>query len=270
MSTLKAKTLQRLQELQGAPKRSLGQNFLVAEHVVERILQAVAAETGDLLEVGPGLGTLTDELIATGRPLRLIELDKKFAQYWRERGQNVIEADALAIDWRELNLPDPTILVSNLPYQIAASLVIERSLQPSGVRSMILMLQKEVGERVTASPSTAEYGLLSVVAQVFWRVDKLMDASPQNFYPPPRVASRVLRFRALGGAEWRDGGRRKSLLALVKAGFAQRRKLLYKNLGAYAPANWQELLTQVGAHAQARAEELSPDQFVKLLNLVEK
>lgn len=143
--TRKELILQRLRELGAEPKRSLGQNFLVAEHVIEKILNAVKlTPSSALIEVGPGLGALTEGLAELGRPMKVVELDSRFAAVWRSRGLEVIEEDALALEWKTLNLASDTLLVSNLPYQISSSLVIERSIDPAGVAKMILMFQKEV------------------------------------------------------------------------------------------------------------------------------
>ena len=127
LDTLKA----RLQELEISPKRSLGQNFLIGDHVIEKIIAEVrATHSKHIIEVGPGLGALTEELVKLDLPIQLIELDRAFSQFWRDKGLELIEGDALKIDWSQWSLPDKTVLVSNLPYQIGASLVIERSLQP--------------------------------------------------------------------------------------------------------------------------------------------
>jgi 16S rRNA (adenine1518-N6/adenine1519-N6)-dimethyltransferase len=260
--------LARLEEVgSSGPKRSLGQNFLVSDQVIERILFAVRSEPfTDLIEVGPGLGALTEDLLAPeilrdGRRFVAIELDREFAGYWRGRGIEVIEADALKQDWREIGLREGSLFVSNLPYQISSSLVIERSLEPAGITRMILMFQKEVAQRLRASHATKEYGLLTVIAQTFWEITTVCEAGPRDFFPPPNVASRVLGFRRIKRAEV---DKPEAFLAFVKAAFSHRRKLLIKNLGVYGVDIVADALAAKGLKSTARAEELDPETFVRL------
>jgi len=250
-----------------AAKKSLGQNFLISDVVIDRILQEVAArKPARLIEIGPGPGALTDGLLQMGLPLTAIELDSTMAARWREKGLEVIEADALRIDWAPLTAPERTLLVSNLPYQISSSIVIERSLDDRGVGDMVLMFQKEVAQRIRAAASAPDFGLLSVIAQVFWDVVTITDAGPRDFLPPPKVASRVLAFRAraAGGLD------RRAFLGFVKAAFAQRRKLLRSNLRGWMIDHGipeEKLLAKLAAFGlkeTARAEEISPARFLEL------
>ncbi len=267
MSSMKSSLIQRLESLQISPKRSLGQNFLINSEVVEKILSSVRAWSPSMLvEVGPGAGALTDELQEMGLVLKLIELDSKFAEHWREQGLEVIEGDALKIDWKELQLSDQSVLVSNLPYQISSSLVIDRSMDRNRFEAMALMFQKEVAQRILAKPCHKDYGLLSVVSQLFWRIEKLCDVNPGSFFPPPQVASRVLLFKRIE-SEIDDP---ELFLALLKGCFAQRRKKLITNLNAWLKSkgrntNLKEIFLNLGFSESIRAEELTPRQFRDLL-----
>ena len=247
-------------------KRSLGQNFLVSDHVVEKILKAAQSFNPEkLIEVGPGPGALTDHLKTWSIPLQLIELDRDLVAYWREQGCEVIEADALQIDWSQLIKPN-TVLVSNLPYQISSSLVIDRSLDENGLQAMVLMFQKEVAQRLMAQKSTEDYGLLSVIAQNFWLIKNVCEAGPRDFSPAPRVASRVLSFTKKPS----EIKNRKKFLKFVKAAYAQRRKQLKSNL--LSDPEWQNkspvlLPSWLEANKRPltiRAEELSPDEMKDL------
>lgn len=269
---LKSLILSRL-ELSGAtPKRSLGQNFLIDEQVVAKIIGAVKASPGELIiEVGPGLGSLTESLCKMDRPLVLIELDRQFADYWRERGQKMIEGDALQIEWDSLTLSPKTILVSNLPYQISSSLVIDRCFGPSELKTMILMFQKEVAQRITASPRKKNYGMLSVMSQTFWDITSVCDAGPRCFFPPPKIASQVLKFTrkdAFGGSA--DVANSQAFLNFVKMAFSYRRKVIWKNLNVEYQKygmNVEEAILlgeRLGLGRFARAEELTPLQFWNL------
>lgn len=266
--TRRERLLEKLKELQTGPKRSLGQNFLIADGVIERILER-AAKPGfsELLEIGPGLGALTEGLIEisarlAGSRLRVIELDRAFADDWRARGVEVIEGDALQIDWAELALKPGARLVSNLPYQISSSLVIDRSVWPFGVTSMVLMFQKEVARRITAQARSEDYGLLSVIAQIGWTVNVVSEAGPGDFYPPPRVASRVLGFERRADAP--DEAEFAAFLKFAKAAYSHRRKLMVKNLEPLVGnrERLESLLVEHGHSIQARVEELSPEQLL--------
>lgn len=255
----------RLEDLGASPKKSLGQNFLVNPEAIKKILALVVnLRPESLIEVGPGLGALTEGLILYGKPLLLIELDRAFAQYWRNLGVRVWEEDALRSNWNQTELQAPIALVSNLPYQISASLVIDRSIEPAGVEWMILMFQKEVAQRITAGPRTKDYGLLSVMAQSFWKLEKLLEVSSKDFYPPPQVASRVLVFRR---QKHTPNAR---FLPFMKAAFAQRRKLLLKNLTSrYDIGSLEESFQRLELEPRARAEEISVEKYRQLFESLE-
>lgn len=258
---LTSEILARLESLGIAPKKSLGQNFLVSQNTIDKILKAAEGfDAEQLIEVGPGLGSLTEGLLKLGLPLSLLELDRMFAQYWRDRGQRVIEGDALQWNWNQIVDPQSTLLVSNLPYQISSSLVIDRSLSATPLMGMVLMFQKEVAERITAKPKTDSYGLLSVMAQNFWNVEVVAEAGPKDFYPPPRVASRVLKFTPKKDFT----GKPLDFLKLVKAGFSHRRKYLLSNLkslGNITAEPWRGIFEALPLSLQGRAEELNLKQW---------
>ncbi len=268
--SLKEKLLERMQELELRPKRALGQNFLIDSYVVSQIVKAVnALPVLQIIEIGPGLGALTDELIKLERDRILIEFDRKFAAYWRSRGENVIENDALKMDWSEHLKQDDraskinkSVLVSNLPYQIASRIVVERSFDDFPIPFMVLMFQREVADRLVASARSAEYGLLSVIAQAFWTIEKVVDASPECFYPKPNVSSRVLKF-----ARKKEVASDRKFLAFIKQAFQYRRKLLVKNLKSYE-GQVRGLLTGFGLSETARPEELTVDQYLALFNKI--
>jgi len=248
----------RMHEMEVLAKKSLGQNFLVSETVISRIIECVnEAKPPYLVEVGPGLGSLTEHLTAY-KPL-LIELDAVFSEFWRKRGFEVVEGDALRIDWNQLPLLENSWLVSNLPYQISSSLVVDRSVGPLKLTGMILMFQKEVAQRLMARPRTPEYGFLSIIAQNFWDMKRVVDAAPKDFHPPPRIASRVLRFKRKPNVPL-DAG----FIGFTKAAFAQRRKFLLKNLRAVGHKDWEPVFAELSINVKARAEELSPEQFAEL------
>ncbi len=279
MTSRRERLLEKIRQTGTGPKRSLGQNFLISDHVIDRILEN-AFDFGDsvfwskaekplgMIEVGPGLGALTEGLLEgvkqRGLRFQVIELDRQFAENWRDAGVQVVEADALQADWQGLKLSQGTRLISNLPYQISSSLVIDRSVWPCGLGSMILMFQKEVAKRITAKEKSDDYGLLSVIAQLGWDVEIVCEAGPQDFYPPPRVASRVLRFRRRADAPAETEFA--AFLKFAKKAYAHRRKLLASNLstGGDSRARLESILESMGFSKTVRAEELSPWQLLEL------
>lgn len=253
---------QRLSELNHSAKKSLGQNFLISDHVISKIINAAQiaiqkSEKKSLIEIGPGLGAITDLLLKLDCRYRAIELDWALFYYWQEQKLDIIHGDALQLDWSTF---DADVLVSNLPYQISSSIVIEKSVQPFNLQFMVLMFQKEVAQRIRALAQTEHYGMLSVIAQEFWNITTVCDAGPRDFSPPPKVASRVLSF-SRKDSEITD---RKKYLSFVKQCFQQRRRILKSNL----PSSFADLLThwliENGLSEKARAEELSPSHFKKL------
>jgi len=257
----------RMNELQIFAKKSLGQNFLVSDHVIQKIIEATAEmNCAHLVEIGPGCGALTDLLREKYQDLILVELDRTLIEFWKSQNMNVVAGDALQIDWA---FAKGRALVSNLPYQISSSIVIDRSLEADGLVGMVLMFQKEVAQRIRALCQTEHYGMLSVVAQEFWTIETVCDAGPRDFKPPPKVASRVLRFvpRQTNVSD------RAQYLHFVKACFQQRRRVLSTNLNALPSKNydlnrlqsWYELNKKSD---KTRAEELSPLELNSLFHFL--
>lgn len=261
---LKVKNL--LKEFERFSKKSLGQNFLInrkkIELIISLLLQSPAKEW---VEIGPGLGALTSRLLEKNKQTLLVELDSDFAQYWRGHGAHVFEGDALCLDWLK-ELKGSATLVSNLPYQIAARLVVDLSFTEHNIDVMILMFQKEVAQRMAAQLDSSDYSLLSVVSQTFWKVEKVTDLGPNDYYPPPKVGSRVLRFqRRLDAQEMRSKG----YLQFLKLAFSQRRKLVKKVLSSQFPTeNILTALTQLNINPQARAEDISVELYAQLFKLL--
>lgn len=256
---LKKKLLAKLEELSLAPKFSLGQNFLISQRVISLIVSKAESllQKSTLVEIGPGLGALTDHF-KNYSDYKVIELDRDLVKYWKSQNLTVIEADALKLDWNNLEVTKNSVLVSNLPYQIASRLFINRSLGPLNINHMLLMFQKEVAQRITAEIDTKAYGILSVLGQLVWDIDKLCDVSPQEFYPVPKVAGRVLLFSR------RDLIIEKAFFLFVKQAFSQRRKMLVKNLSSFLSVD--EIVSVIDSKTK-RAENVTPQEFYKLFVL---
>ena len=255
----------KLKSLGIKPKKTLGQNFLVGKEVIQKILSQVEkASKKEILEIGPGLGALTEALTKKKKSLTLIEKDKNLSNYWRQRNFVVIEDDALRINW---NLFPSHLIIGNLPYSIASRLLIEISLKEKRENQMLLMFQKEVGQRITSSPFKKSYGLLSVIAQVFWNIEYITEAPPEAFYPQPKVSGWVLFFD------------RKKIkikntelfLKFVKRAFSHRRKYMINNLRSFFLSlnkdfDEEVFFQQFNLHKKIRAEEVSPPLFLKIFN----
>ena len=246
-------------------KKALGQNFLVSDYAVSKMISCLETlPFKNLIEIGPGPGALTDILKVHGKKLRVLELDKFFYDYWLAQGVQSIYIDALKWDWqKEVSDPSDTVLISNLPYQISSSIVIDRSMDTEPLSAMILMFQKEVAQKIRMKSGNSEFGLLSVIAQVFWSIDTVCDLSPRDFLPAPKIASRVLVFKAKESSITE----RRTFLTFCKAGFAQKRKLLKKNLGSLNQMTADKIIAsfkKLNLNETARAEELTPEQWVSL------
>ena len=215
---------QRMEELDVYAKKSLGQNFLVSDTVIDKIIEAaIRFNVEKIVEIGPGCGALTDILLEKYKNLKLIELDRNLFEFWKSKDCDIINADALQMDWSGYT---DYLLVSNLPYQISSSLVIDRSLDKTPLIGMVLMFQKEVAQRIRATHQTENYGMLSIIAQEFWDIQTVCDAGPRDFKPPPKVASRVLSFKPRKS----NLDNPQEYLTFVKAAFKQRRRILKTNL----------------------------------------
>ena len=246
-------------------KKSLGQNFLVSEYAVSKMMTALKGFSFDaVVEIGPGPGALTDILKTFQVDFTALEFDNFFYDYWIQQGVNAIHIDALQWDWKQnIKNPDTTVLISNLPYQISSAIVIDRCMDETQLSAMILMFQKEVAQKIRMKSKNSEFGLISVLAQVFWDIDTVCDLSPRDFLPAPKVASRVLAFKK------KDPGiqRKRDFLIFCKAGFAQKRKLLKKNLltlNGMSPEKIIASFQKLNLNETSRAEELSPEQWVAL------
>lgn len=212
-----------LSELEIKPLKSLGQNFLVNQDIISKILSFHDLKSSaHIIEIGPGLGSLTRPLIKEMglAKLDLIELDKKLAGYWADQGVQTHHTDALKYDWRAVN--EDTTLVSNLPYQISSRLLIELFILNPSLKNMVLMFQKEVGDRIHAGPEDKKiYGLLSILCSLNWSVKRVTLVPKASFYPPPEIESLVLSFELKKDFDLKE---RRAFVEHLKLLFAARRK----------------------------------------------
>jgi 16S rRNA (adenine1518-N6/adenine1519-N6)-dimethyltransferase len=259
-------SLRRMREFGVRPKRDLGQNFLIDSNILGVIERAAELEPDDVvLEIGGGLGVLTEHLAPRAAHVHVVELDRALEPALRDAiapfsNVTLHLADAMRLDLRALD-PAPTKVVANLPYGIAAGAVLRTIEELDGVQRWVGMVQKEVGERLAATPGSDAYGVPSVLAQLACEVRVLRPVSRSVFTPVPNVDSVLVSLRRTGPAPAPD------LRELVNAAFAHRRKALAGSL-ALAPgappgirARVRSALEQLGHPPDARAERLSPQDF---------
>jgi 16S rRNA (adenine1518-N6/adenine1519-N6)-dimethyltransferase len=254
-----------------SPSRALGQNFVADPNTVRRIARLAGVGPGDrVVEIGPGLGSLTLALAETGADVTAVELDRHLLPALREvvepHGVRIVHGDALRLDWDEVvGPPDPDrpwALVANLPYNVATPLVLDLLAGVPAIARMLIMVQREVGERLAARPGDKAYGIPSV--KVAYRADAEVvgRVPPTVFVPPPRVESALVRITRLESP--RVDADPAVLFRLVGAGFGQRRKMLRRSLSGLVDAAGFE---RAGVRPEARAEELDLDAWARLARL---
>lgn len=247
------------------PRKRFGQNFLVDAQVVGAIVAAIEPQRSDrVVEIGPGLGALTEPLLQRLEQLQVVEIDRDIVARLRRRyaPERVVihEGDALAFDFGALG--GDLRIVGNLPYNISTPLLFHLAACAVQVRDMHFMLQKEVVERMVAAPGESAYGRLSVMLQYRFWLEWLLDVPPAAFDPPPKVDSAVVRMIPRPAQELaaEDEG---VLAELVGAAFAQRRKMLRNNLKGLLD---EAAFAALGIAPSARAEEIAVEDYVRAAN----
>ena len=260
------------------PQKRWGQHFLCDPAVARRIVDAAELEPGAaVLEIGPGLGALTDELAARAAHLYLVEIDRGLAARLLERHADrphvrVLVGDVLALPLETMLEGDDDItVVANLPYNIATPVLFRLLALRRRVRRAVVMLQREVAARLAAPPGADARGALSVMMQTWAEVRVAFGVSRRSFLPPPRVDSAVavLRLAATPRVSLRDPA---TYEAVVRAAFGQRRKMLRNALAALAAARGVDgavLFARAGVDPRARAETLALDDFARLADALE-
>jgi len=259
-------SLRRMKQFGIRPKRDLGQNFLIDSNILDVIARAAELGAADVvLEVGGGLGVLSEHLAERVAHVHVVELDRGLEPALRDAldahaNTTLHLADAVKLDLAALD-PAPTKVVANLPYGVAASVILRTISDLPGVTTWLAMVQREVGERLAARPSTAAYGVPSVLAQLACEVRVLRPVSRTVFHPVPNVDSALVRLTRRGPAP------EPALRALVQQGFAHRRKALARSL-SLAPGAAPDVreraraaLEAVGRPPDARAEQLAPEEW---------
>jgi 16S rRNA (adenine1518-N6/adenine1519-N6)-dimethyltransferase len=264
-------------------KKSFGQNFLVDQNHIEKIIEALAPEKGEIvIEIGPGRGALTEKLLASGALVVAIELERDMISLLKEKfgaaeNFDLIEGDALKINFAALidqgsKVEDQkTKLVANLPYYISTAILQKLIEQRTAFSEMILMFQREVVERITAEVGNKERGFLTVLTEAFLEAEKLFDVPPNAFRPAPKVWSAVVRLRPKNEVSIRD---EKLFREIISAGFVQKRKTILNNL-KNAPfmknkgRDAESLLAECGIEPNRRAETLNFEEWLKIYRQID-
>lgn len=258
---------QALSLIGGGANKRLGQHFLVDKAALAAIVDAADITHGDrVLEIGPGLGVLTRALIEQGAEITAIERDRRFVDYLDHSliraNRRIIPGDAAKMDWDELMGDRPWKFVANLPYSIT-SLALRKALYSKNPpKNLVVLVQREVAERAIARDGKTS--LLSLMVALASSSAKIVTRVPAGaFFPPPNVESAILRITPMSNAERTErwGIDPEFIMSIAKKGFAHPRKLLTSNLGL------KEIAIE-GVNEKARAEELSPEDWARLANIL--
>ena len=257
------------------PKKNLGQHFLVDLNIAKRIADTVDEPYGDLpvLEVGPGMGVMTQYLVTKPRQLKVVEIDRESVAYlkgtlFKDNGQDtIIEGDFLRMDLRELFDGGQFVLTGNYPYDISSQIFFKMIDNRDLIPCCTGMIQHEVALRIASQPGTKAYGILSVLIQAWYDVEYLFMVDETVFNPPPKVKSAVIRMTR-NNVE-RLGCDEQLFKRVVKTAFNQRRKMLRVSLKQMLSDQQMPFIAD-SPFAMLRPEQLSIAQFVELTSLVEK
>jgi 16S rRNA (adenine1518-N6/adenine1519-N6)-dimethyltransferase len=261
-----------LRDIRVVPVKTLGQNFLHDQNLARWIVREAKISADDfVIEIGPGLGAITEPALDSGAHILAIEKDRRLADFlcqkFQSRRLEVLHDDALDFDVRRLFPNGPIKLLGNLPYYISTELLFRFLESPTPITMALLMLQKETAGRLSAQPRSKDYGILSLAVQSRYCVEYLRTIAPTVFLPEPEVESAIVRLtpRLPNEFGFYDRG---LFLALVRCGFSQRRKQLGKLLREMVE-DWPTAAREIGASLQSRAEELSPPQWIALTKFVQ-
>lgn len=254
------------------PRQSLGQNFLHDQNVAKWIVAQLGIQPGDhVVEVGPGLGALTEHILAENISLTLIEKDRSMVQWLQQRfGDDprveLFHMDALEFDLRKLHGKGPVKIIGNLPYYVSTPLIAKYASPFSPASILVLTLQHEVAARLNAVERTKDFGAMTICTSRRWKVSYVKKLPPSVFHPPPKVSSAVVVFNRKPAAEVVPCD--EALFeSLVRRGFSERRKQLRNMLPEYK-AEWSNIVTHLGEVETVRAEELTLSQWEKLARFV--
>jgi 16S rRNA (adenine1518-N6/adenine1519-N6)-dimethyltransferase len=259
------------------PKSRLGQNFLRDEGAVARMVASLGdISDATVLEIGPGHGALTFLLAEKAKKLIAVEVDPELANELRVSFRNhenftLIERSILAVDFAEIAQGEKLVVIGNLPYYITSEILLHILDQHQSIQRAVLMVQREVAERVTAEPGSRDYGLLTVTVALHAGAEELFTLPPQAFVPPPQVHSTVFRLHIAPRFE-ELGVEPEAFIGFLRRCFVQKRKTLTNNLrsAGYAAAAIEASMAKAAVPLKARAETLELTRFAALFKALEQ
>lgn len=262
-----------LQDKKFRPSRKMGQNFLINPKIKQMIVDAANLQPNDVvLEIGPGVGAITSFLLMNKIKLIALEIDKRLAELLSTKFKgyqnfNLKNVDALKVDWTSIlqeTTQEPVKLVANLPYSISSLLVL-KIIQTPSVQTAVIMVQKEMAERLNAKVGTHAYNMFSVLVQLYLKTEKLFDVGPNNFSPKPKVDSAVIRLTRIETPTYSIVDF-ESINNFLRIAFSNKRKTLVNNLSTnYSKEKIHEVLNRLGFSLTIRAEQIKPLDLLQLM-----
>lgn len=259
-------------------KKKLGQNFIVDENVLKKILKTASLEADDIvLEIGPGLGTLTEPLAKSVKSVVAIEIDKNMINILEDtitskyNNINLIEGDALQINFEDLLSPDikEVKVVANLPYYITTPLLVKLARTPFSLKKLVLTVQRDAAERFLAKKGQSEYSAITVILDYFFKKELVMKLPPAVFFPPPKVDSAVIKLekRCVPPVGVKNES---AFIDFIRKCFSQKRKTLKNNLNSFLAIDKQEIeksLKKEGVDIKLRPQDLDMFGFARIFNM---
>lgn len=260
--------------------KALGQNFLIDQTVLDSAIDASGIDEGyGVIEVGPGIGTLTAELSKKAGKVVAIELDRSIAEYLKKAfvaydNVEIVQGDALKIDLKEIIEEKmqglKVVVIANLPYYITTPLIMKFLEDDLPLESITVLIQKEVAERIVADAGTKEYGAISVAVQYYSSPEIIRTVPPESFMPPPKVTSAIIKMDIKNHTK-PEVSNEKRMFRVVKAAFGQRRKTLVNALSSSFDVPKEELtriVTDVTGSEKIRGEQLDLRQFIQISEIL--
>ena len=254
-----------------APRKSLGQNFLQDANIINKIVASLnITDLDTVVEIGPGRGALTEVILKKSSQLHLVEFDYDLVRFWQQRAETLPQlevhgVDVLKFDFNTI-IKDATVplkIIGNLPYNISSPVLFHLMKYADHIHSQIVMLQKEVVDRMASQPGSKQYGRLSVMLQQRYTIENLFTVPPGAFFPPPKVDSAIARLTPLAKID-HPVDNHDDFSKLVKQAFGQRRKTIRNTLKGLLTS---EQIESLDIEPSARAESLSVKNFTELTNL---
>jgi len=254
------------------PKRELGQNFLIDPHIIERIIETLKLNKEDtILEIGAGTGVLTEKLVEKGGEVIAVEVDKNLCKMLKKELEEHLNLKIICEDITQISFDEEfkqaksVKLAGNLPYYIASSILLDM-IKKDWIKFMVVMVQREVAERLLAKPGNKKRGKLTVLMDYYGDREKIIDVPPQAFIPPPNVGATLLKIEKRERYKAKDEN---NFFSVVKAAFSSRRKMLANSLSKGLGINKdliKEKLESTGIDWEERAEELTEEEFISISN----